>query len=88
MTDTPQIALVIRYTNGTEQTYEFPSQQVDPANMISRIHRALDQGYLLLSMEDRVCVIPLQGIQYFQLMTPLSRLPDTALQGVRLVSEK
>jgi len=77
--------LTIRYTNGTEQKFEFMVQEKS-SSMATRIQNALNANQLILELEDKVLVVPFQSIQYMELMPLPDKLPPIALKGVRLIS--
>lgn len=77
--------LTIRYTNGTEQKFEFMVQEKS-LSIATRIQDALSANQLVLELEDKVLIVPFQNIQYIE-VTPLpDKFPPIALKGVRLIS--
>lgn len=77
--------LTIRYTNGTEQKFEFMVQEKS-LSMATRIQDALSANHLVLELEDRVLIVPFQNIQYIEVMPLPDKLPPITLKGVRLIS--
>lgn len=77
--------LTIRYTNGTEEKFEFVVQEKS-SSMATRIQDALSANQLVLELEDRVLIVPFQNIQYMEVMPLPDKLPPIALKGVRLIS--
>ncbi|MFQ5936094.1 MAG: hypothetical protein ACE5LB_06790 [Acidiferrobacterales bacterium] len=72
----------IRFTDGTEQNFEFP-QQGPETNMAARIQEMVSSKVLMLELEDRVVVIPYQNIQSIDVLPAPSKLPSAALKGAR-----
>lgn len=91
MTQAPtSVTLVIRFTHGLEQTYEFdftPGANLQ-VNMASQIQKLFTQNYLLLQKEDRLTMIPMSSIQQLEILAVPPKLPEPALHGVRLISER
>jgi hypothetical protein len=55
----------IRFNNGTERSFAFEplTETVDPSNLLTFIHKALDSRSLVLQMEDEMIIIPFDNIQ-------------------------
>ncbi|MGL5081552.1 MAG: hypothetical protein ACRC8A_08690 [Microcoleaceae cyanobacterium] len=79
-------SLKIYYLNGESQSFEFPKPQGETATSASYIQRVLAAKELMLEVDNRLLVIPMQNIQRIEFSPAPQKLPDTVLQGVRQVN--
>lgn len=54
----------IRFNNGTERSFAFEplTETVDPSNLLTFIHKALDSRRLVLQMDDEMIIIPFDNV--------------------------
>jgi hypothetical protein len=86
MNDEIKGALTIRYVNGTEQKFEFNRVSEDEAKFGgTRIQEILSANQVVLELEDRTLIIPINNIQNIEVSPSPVKLPPTALRNVRLI---
>ena len=85
MNDGAKGILTIRYMNGTKQKFEYTRTE-DALNVASRIQDVLKGNQLLLELEDRFLIIPLNNIQSIEVSPPPAKLPPNTLRNVRLIA--
>ena len=79
--------MAIRYTDGTEQTFEYDRLGDEyKHNIVGLIKEALNSNHLLLEMQDKVLIIPFQSVKSIEFSPPPEKLPEYALRNVRIVS--
>lgn len=84
MNDEAKGILTITYVNGTVQKFEYTRME-DASSVASRIQEALKGNQILLEMEDRFMIIPLNNIQSLEVSPPPTKLPPNTLRNVRLI---
>lgn len=85
MSDTSKGMMTIRYVNGNENRFEF-TRVDDTMNVATRIKEVLSANQIMLELEDRVLIIPLQNDQIIEVSPSLEKLPPNVMRNVRLVS--
>lgn len=65
----------IRFNNGTERSFAFESltETVDPSNLLTFIHKALDSRRLVLQMNDEMIIIPFDNIQSIEVAPTMGK---------------
>lgn len=65
----------IRFNNGTERSFAFEplTETVDPSNLLTFIHKALDSRRLVLQMEDEMIIIPFDNIQSIEVAPTMGK---------------
>lgn len=69
----------IKFNNGTERSFAFEplTETVDPSNLLTFIHKALDSRRLVLQMEDEMIIIPFDNIQSIEVAPTVGKgLPE------------
>lgn len=84
MNDGTKGTLTIRYNNGNVQKFEYARME-DASSAASRIQEVLKGNQVLLELEDRFMIIPMQNIQSIEVSPPPEKLPPSAIRNVRLV---
>ena len=84
MGDETTARLIVKYTNGNTQTFEFTRQgnELTSGGLISK---AVEGNMLILELEDKVLFIPFQNIESIEVSPPPAKLPETAVRGARFV---
>ncbi|MBW1749100.1 MAG: hypothetical protein JRJ37_00065 [Deltaproteobacteria bacterium] len=77
--------LIIQYVNGTEQKFEFDRLE-DDSSVVSRVQELLSANQIILELEDRIVVIPIQNIQSMEVLPPPARVPSSAVTKARKIS--
>ena len=81
--NTPQQAnLLITYTDGKQDHFQFP-YQLEQASMAGMIEKILSASTLTLQLSDRLMVIPTSGIRTAELFPVPDRLPIATLYHVK-----
>ena len=72
----------IRFNNGTERSFAFEplTETVDPSNLLTFIHKALDSLGLVLQMEDEMIIIPFDNIQSIEVAPTMGKGMPEAIQ--------
>ncbi len=88
MSDENRGIMTIRYVNGTEQKFEYARFKDDSsiASAASRIQDMLKANQILLELEDRFLIIPLQNVLSIEISPPPVKFPLNTLKEVRLIS--
>lgn len=65
----------IRFNNGTERSFAFEpfTETVDPSNLLTFIHKALDSRRLVLQMNDEMIIIPFDNIQSIEVAPTMGK---------------
>ena len=77
--------MTVTYADGSEQKFEI-TQQKEEFTLARHIDDMLKQNQLVLEIEDRVIVIPIQNIKRLEVTPAPSKLPGYAIRNARLVS--
>lgn len=85
MTEQTKVILSIRYVNGDRQKFEFIRPQAEQANLASRLHKFFGSDEIVLELEDRLLMIPVQNILSLEIYPKPSKLPDGAIKNARLL---
>ncbi len=88
MSDENRGIMTIRYVNGTEQKYEYArfKDDSDILSAASRIHDMLKANQILLELEGRFLIIPLQNVLSIEISPPPVKFPKNTVKDVRLIS--
>ncbi len=88
MSDENRGIMTIRYVNGTEQKFEYARLKDDSsiASAASRIQDMLKANQILLELEDRFLIIPLQNVLSIEISPPPVKFPKNTVKDVRLIS--
>ena len=88
MSDENRGIMTIRYVNGTEQKYEYArfKDDSDILSAASRIQDMLKANQILLELEDRFLIIPLQNVLSIETSPPPVKFPKNTVKDVRLIS--
>ena len=55
------------------------------SNIATRIEKAIEANELLIELEDRLLVIPLNNIKYIEITPAPPKLPKFAIRNARLI---
>lgn len=84
MIDQPPMAtLTLTFTDGQVQQFAFTERQGDETQMVSRIKHIIESNCLMLELEDRLLMLPMQNIRAIEISPPPAKLPDTTLKFLR-----
>lgn len=88
MSDENRGIMTIRYVNGTEQKFEYArlKDDSDILSAASRIQDMLKANQILLELENRFLIIPLQNVLSIEVSPPPVKVPQNTVKNVRLIS--
>lgn len=72
--------LTITFTDGTIQAYAMTALQGDETQMVSRLKHIMESNCLMLEVDNKLRLLPMQNIRSIELTPSLPKLPDTALR--------
>lgn len=76
--------LTVHYTDGTEQRFEYTRAKED-VNLAAVVQEALKSSQLVIELQDRMLVIPMQSIKTIEVSPPPSKLPRFVLRNAVLL---
>jgi hypothetical protein len=76
--------LTVHYTDGTEQRFEYTRAKED-VNLAAVIQEALKSNQLVIELQDRMLVIPMQSIKTVEVSPPPSKLPRFVIRNAVLL---
>lgn len=79
------ISLTVHYINGESYQFEFMPQQTLQGSPINPLQQILGSHEIIIELEDRLLVIPMENIQAIEISPPPSILPDTAIRNAEQV---
>ena len=85
MANTEKVVLTITFLNGTIQKFEFPRSPQDNPKLASGVESVLKAPQLLLEVGGSLIVIPMSSILSVEIAPAPSKLPATAIKGVRRI---
>lgn len=85
MANAEKAVLTITFLNGTIQKFEYPRTPQDNPKLASGVDAALKAPQLLLEVGGSLIVIPMSSILSVEISPAPSKLPATAIMGVRRI---
>ncbi len=76
--------LTVHYTDGTEQRFEYGRAKED-VNLAGVVEEALKSNQLVVELQDRMLVIPMQNVKTVEVSPPPSKLPRFVIRNAMLV---
>lgn len=76
--------LTVHYTDGTEQRFEYARAKED-VNLATVVQEALKSNQLVIELQDKMLVIPMQNVKTFEVSPPPSKLPRFVIRNAMLV---
>lgn len=76
--------LTVHYTDGTEQRFEYTRAKED-VNLAAVVQEALKSSQLVIELQDKMLVIPMQSIKTIEVSPPPSKLPRFVLRNAVLL---
>lgn len=86
MSESDQGSMTIRLMNGRILKFTYPRAGDDAENR-HLTERLFDARQLVLQMDERTIVIPVDNIMMIEIRPSVTRLPDHAIRGVQLRGE-
>jgi len=75
--------LTVTFTDGTVQTYAITQSQGDDTQMVSRLKHITESNCLMLEVDHKLIMLPMQNIRSVELSPSLPKLPDTVLKHLK-----
>ncbi|MGC9525235.1 MAG: hypothetical protein ACP5D7_06800 [Limnospira sp.] len=75
------VYLTVHYINGESYEFEWTPQPGQQGSLT----QFLQGNEIILELEDRVVVIPMENVQAMEISPPPENLPDTTIRNVRQV---
>ncbi len=82
MSEQEKSVLTIKFTNGTEQMFEY-SKQAEEYAIGGRIKEAVSNNMLILELANKTLFIPYNNVLSIEVSPSPPKLPETAIRGVR-----
>lgn len=76
--------LTVHYTDGTEQRFEYTRAKED-VNLAAVVQEALKSSQLVIELQDKMLVIPMQSIKTIEVSPPPSKLPRFVIRNAVLL---
>lgn len=80
---TPPTQLTISFTDGTTETFALTAPQGEETQMVSRLKHIMESNCLMLEVDDKLIMLPMQNIRAIEVTPSLPKLPDTALRHLQ-----
>ena len=80
------VYLTIKFIDGSEQKFTFPRQS-DGVDTVTDINEAVDKNYLLVEIEDKTLIFPIQSILYCAVSPSPSQLPSHTIKNAKRVKK-
>lgn len=77
--------VTIFFNDGTKLVIEYPHQETDDYNMLSRLNEMLDSKHFLIEADGSMLFIPVNNIKYFQVYPAPEKLPAQTILGASIV---
>ena len=85
MSDKVIVRMTVKFTNGSEENYEFPRQIVDESIIVKKIQEALEAKHLIIDLKGKVQIFPIHNILSIEITPPPVKLPPNAIKEASLV---
>jgi hypothetical protein len=72
--------ITIMFTDGTVQAYALSAPPGDETQMVSRLKHIMEANCLMLEVDNKLLMFPMQNIRCIEIEPSLPKLPDTALK--------
>ncbi len=76
--------LKIHYTDGSEMQVEYVRKE-EVSNIATRIEKAIESNEVLIELEDRLLVVPLNNLKYIEVVPAPPKLPKFTIRHARLI---
>lgn len=77
--------LTVYFLDGTDMSISFPKQQGNPLLLAKRVQGALDADQFTLEIDGQLMMIPKSSVKYMTLSPVPDELPETVIQGGRIL---
>ncbi len=78
--------LKIHYIDGSQMQVEYVREE-EVSSIAARIEKALESNQLLIELEDRLLVVPVSNIKYFEVTPTPPKLPKITIRHARLIEK-
>lgn len=76
--------LKIHYIDGSEMQVEYVREE-EVSSIATRIEKAIESDEVLIELEDRLLVVPLNNLKYIEITPPPPKLPKFTIRHARLI---
>jgi hypothetical protein len=84
MSNSNTARLKLCYMDGTEQQFEYVRPE-EVQSLSSRIQEALKLNQVLIEVDDRLLVIPMQNLKAIEISPVPQKLPNFVIRNARLI---
>ena len=77
--------MTIFFTDGSELKLDFPKQTDETLRLGALVKKFHNEKQLMVEVEGTLFTIPFVNVKYIQTFPCPKKLPETAIQGARLV---
>ncbi len=76
--------LKIYYIDGSKMEFEYVRED-EVTNIATRIEKAIESNEVLIELEDRLLVVPLNNLKYIEIVPAPPKLPKFTIRHARLI---
>ena len=76
--------LKIHYTDGSKMLVEYIREE-EVSSIATRIEKAIESNEVLIELEDRLLVVPLNNLKYIEITPAPPKLPKFTIRHARLI---
>jgi len=77
--------VTIFFNDGTKLVIEYPNQDNDQYNMLTKLKEVLDSQHFLIEVEGSMLFIPVNNIKYLQVYPAPEKLPAQTILGASII---
>jgi hypothetical protein len=77
--------VTIYFNDGTKLVIEYPKQQQNEYDIISKMKDVLENKHFLIEADGAMLFIPVDNIKYMQVYPSPEKLPSYAVQGATII---
>jgi hypothetical protein len=76
--------LKLHYIDGTEQKFEYDRTE-EVMTVWSRIQETMKLGQVIIELEDKVMIVPIQNLKTIEIFPKPEKLPNFAVRNGRMI---
>lgn len=84
MEKTIKRTLKIHYTDGSEMVVEYVREE-ETNSITTQILKAIESNKVLIELEDRLFVVPINNLKYIEIIPAPPKLPKFTFRNARLI---
>jgi len=77
--------VTIYFNDGTKLVIEYPKQDINDYNMLSKLNEMLDSRHFLVEANGAMLFIPVDNIKYLQVYPAPDKLPVNTISGATII---